>query len=90
MEDFLGVIKFLWIVLALPLAWLWYIANEARKDAKNAKEKVSALELQIAKDHFDKSEVRLIITESIKPVLNMLVEIKRDIRELIKENGVIE
>lgn len=93
MEEAYTVLKYIWPILALPLGWLWQRLNKAHKRIDKSKDKIDEVKasldkhiLDVAKNHFDKSEVRLFITETIAPVLQQLKEIKADVHELLKRD----
>ena len=91
MEEAYVVLKYIRPILALPLGWLWHRLNkahsridEAKDTTRDVSDRLNAHMLDVAKNHFDKDEVRLFIAETITPVLDQLREIKADVHELLK------
>ncbi len=91
MDEAYAVLKYIWPILALPLGWLWHRLNKAHTRIDAAKDATKAVEaalnahiLDVAKNHFDKNEVRQIISETTVPIFQQLTEIKTDVHELLQ------
>lgn len=81
--DF-SVVRFLWVVMALPIGWLFVMINNLRNDLNAANEKANAAKSK-AENAITEQRVREILKEEIGPVSGDIKALTETINKAMRE-----
>ena len=75
----IGLLNWIWSVLAIPLGWLWHRVNKANSKADESR-------IILAERHYTKLEVDSLVDKAVKPVHDKLNDISSDVKYLVRRD----
>lgn len=87
----LGLIQFLWVVMALPIGWLFILLNNLRKDFSDALNAINKATERANSAHskadnaINETRVREILKEEIGPISDDIKDLTKTINKAMRE-----